>query len=167
MRVTVILLAATLLLSLSWSVPARAAPDAAAYQFTDPSQPISFEGKGWGHGLGLCQWGARGRAQAGQSAEQIVGAYYAGTSIQQAISPDLSIRVLVHADLRLNPGETPRITAQGGAWQLLTTNGATANGPQDGYLALSVAADGPRYAVKAPNGAILSEGSLSGPVVLR
>jgi stage II sporulation protein D len=35
-----------------------------------------FEGRGWGHGVGLCQWGARGRAKAGQSYQEILKAYY-------------------------------------------------------------------------------------------
>ena len=35
-----------------------------------------FEGHGWGHGVGLCQWGARGRAQAGQTYKDILKAYY-------------------------------------------------------------------------------------------
>jgi stage II sporulation protein D len=35
-----------------------------------------FEGRGWGHGVGLCQWGARGRASEGHSYRQILQAYY-------------------------------------------------------------------------------------------
>ena len=35
-----------------------------------------FEGHGWGHGVGFCQWGARGRAQAGQNYKDILKAYY-------------------------------------------------------------------------------------------
>ena len=37
---------------------------------------VHFEGRGWGHGVGLCQWGAKGRAAAGQSYSQILQAYY-------------------------------------------------------------------------------------------
>lgn len=40
-----------------------------------------FQGRGHGHGIGLCQWGARGRAFAGQTAEEILAAYYPGTMI--------------------------------------------------------------------------------------
>jgi SpoIID/LytB domain protein len=40
-----------------------------------------FRGGGWGHGRGLCQWGAQGRATAGASAEEIVKAYYPGAEI--------------------------------------------------------------------------------------
>jgi len=37
---------------------------------------VWFEGRGWGHGVGLCQWGARGRALAGQTSQQILETYY-------------------------------------------------------------------------------------------
>ncbi len=35
-----------------------------------------FEGHGLGHGVGLCQYGAEARARAGQSAEEILEAYF-------------------------------------------------------------------------------------------
>lgn len=38
-------------------------------------------GAGRGHGLGLCQWGADGRARAGQTAREILKAYYPGTRL--------------------------------------------------------------------------------------
>jgi stage II sporulation protein D len=38
-------------------------------------------GKGWGHGVGLCQVGAFGMAQAGSSFEEIVKHYYTGVSL--------------------------------------------------------------------------------------
>jgi stage II sporulation protein D len=40
-----------------------------------------FRGRGHGHGIGLCQWGARGRAIAGQSAEEMLAAYYPGATV--------------------------------------------------------------------------------------
>ena len=40
-------------------------------------------GAGWGHGVGLCQWGAVGRARAGQSEDQILSAYFPGTKIER------------------------------------------------------------------------------------
>jgi stage II sporulation protein D len=45
---------------------------------------FSFSGRGWGHGVGLCQYGARGRAAAGQTYEQILKAYYPGAVLQKA-----------------------------------------------------------------------------------
>ncbi len=38
-------------------------------------------GKGWGHGVGLCQVGAFGMAQSGSTFEQILRHYYAGVSV--------------------------------------------------------------------------------------
>lgn len=45
--------------------------------------PVSFafSGRGHGHGIGLCQWGARGRALSGQTAYEILAAYYPGTRV--------------------------------------------------------------------------------------
>ena len=40
-----------------------------------------FSGAGRGHGIGLCQWGARGRALAGQTAPEILAAYYPGAAL--------------------------------------------------------------------------------------
>ncbi len=41
-----------------------------------------FKGKGNGHGLGMSQWGARGRASAGQDYRKILGSYYSNTKIE-------------------------------------------------------------------------------------
>ena len=41
----------------------------------------AFRGGGWGHGVGMCQWGAIGRAGAGQGYRQILGAYFAGAEV--------------------------------------------------------------------------------------
>lgn len=41
---------------------------------------VDFTGRGYGHGRGLSQYGAKGRAQAGQTAAQILAAYYPGTT---------------------------------------------------------------------------------------
>lgn len=40
-----------------------------------------FYGGGWGHGVGMCQSGAMGRAERGQSYAEILRAYYRGTEI--------------------------------------------------------------------------------------
>jgi stage II sporulation protein D len=42
-----------------------------------------FTGKGWGHGVGLCQVGASGMAQAGASYEQILQHYYTGVTLRK------------------------------------------------------------------------------------
>ena len=40
-------------------------------------------GAGSGHGVGMCQWGAIGRARAGQSYEKILTTYFPGTKLEK------------------------------------------------------------------------------------
>lgn len=47
----------------------------------DQGNTVVFEGSGSGHGNGLCQWGAAGRARAGQKAEDILHSYYPGAQV--------------------------------------------------------------------------------------
>ena len=42
---------------------------------------LRVEGRGWGHGVGMCQWGAVGRARAGQSARAILETYFPGAHL--------------------------------------------------------------------------------------
>ncbi len=42
---------------------------------------ITLRGAGNGHGVGMCQWGAIGRARAGQDARTILAHYYPGTVV--------------------------------------------------------------------------------------
>jgi stage II sporulation protein D len=43
-----------------------------------------FTGKGWGHGVGLCQVGSAGMAQTGATHEQILKHFYSGISLETA-----------------------------------------------------------------------------------
>ncbi len=49
------------------------------------SLPVSFifDGAGWGHGVGMCQTGAIGRAKAGQEYAEILRHYYSGAKIEK------------------------------------------------------------------------------------
>lgn len=42
---------------------------------------VAFEGLGWGHGVGLCQWGAYYMSRAGKKAAEILYFYYPGSKI--------------------------------------------------------------------------------------
>ena len=52
-----------------------------------------INGRGWGHGLGMGQWGALGMARKGFSYDAILAHYYKGTELGQA--PSTKIRVLI------------------------------------------------------------------------
>ena len=43
---------------------------------------VAASGGGWGHGIGMCQVGAMGRARAGQDYRTILQSYYQGTTIR-------------------------------------------------------------------------------------
>jgi stage II sporulation protein D len=44
---------------------------------------VRAAGAGWGHGVGMCQWGAVGRARAGQNASTILTTYFPGTKLER------------------------------------------------------------------------------------
>ncbi len=48
------------------------------------SASLALSGTGYGHGVGLCQWGARVLGQTGASAQDIVAFYFPGTSLGRA-----------------------------------------------------------------------------------
>lgn len=50
-------------------------------RLTQARGSIAIEGGGLGHGVGLCQWGARGMAVAGKSANDILSFYFPGTEV--------------------------------------------------------------------------------------
>jgi stage II sporulation protein D len=45
---------------------------------------LTLHGGGNGHGVGMCQWGAIGRARAGQDFRTILATYYPGTTVGRA-----------------------------------------------------------------------------------
>jgi stage II sporulation protein D len=45
---------------------------------------LTIRGMGYGHGVGMCQWGAIGRARAGQDFRTILRTYYPGTTVARA-----------------------------------------------------------------------------------
>jgi stage II sporulation protein D len=44
---------------------------------------VTFETKGYGHAVGMCQYGARGMAENGYSYQVILGHYYGGSAIEK------------------------------------------------------------------------------------
>ncbi|MBD3286553.1 SpoIID/LytB domain-containing protein [candidate division WOR-3 bacterium] len=48
------------------------------FKIKEKQDVMVFEGHGWGHGVGMCQYGAMGMAKLGKSAKQILRHYYKG-----------------------------------------------------------------------------------------
>jgi stage II sporulation protein D len=61
----------------------------------DSTAPVTllFSGHGWGHGMGMAQWGTLGFARNGWSYERILAHYYRGTKLEQRGNP--TVRVLL------------------------------------------------------------------------
>ena len=84
-------------LAVAFSFMTAAAPTSAESSARLVSR-LTISGHGFGHGIGLSQWGAEERAKAGQTHQQILSFYYPGTEI--AFAASRSVRVLL--------GEGPR-----------------------------------------------------------
>jgi stage II sporulation protein D len=54
---------------------------------------IDFLGHGWGHGIGMSQYGSLGGAQAGATWQEIVAKYYTGTTLASIGTPTMRVRV--------------------------------------------------------------------------
>jgi stage II sporulation protein D len=74
--------------------PTSSTATATTTMTTSPaSSVVVFSGHGWGHGLGLSQWGAFGYAKHGWTFDRILAHYYTGTTLGPA--PVSTVRVLL------------------------------------------------------------------------
>jgi SpoIID/LytB domain protein len=62
------------------------------FSLSNANHTMALDGRGWGHGVGMVQWGAEGKAARGMTYEQILGYYYGGLKPVAAGEPD-EIRV--------------------------------------------------------------------------
>ncbi len=83
---------------------------------------VQFFGRGYGHGVGLSQYGARGRALAGQTADEILAAYYTGTTLATT-SPTRNVRVLLMTGYPAVSTARLRIYGRGGPWAIKGIDG--------------------------------------------
>jgi stage II sporulation protein D len=104
-----------LVVSLAGSTPGAARPSAQKALPGSPTFVIS--GRGWGHGVGMAQWGAYGFAQQGASYEEILAHYYRGTTLGPA--PVSKVRVfLAEGRSRLTVSSEAPFTVRDGIGQL-------------------------------------------------
>ena len=54
---------------------------------TTRKNSVVFRGRGWGHGVGMSQWGAEGMARQGSSFEEILNHYYSGIEVAEYEGP--------------------------------------------------------------------------------
>ncbi len=68
----------------------------AFFEIKAEGDQFRFEGRGWGHGVGLCQSGAIEMARQHKTAAQILDHYYPGTKLQK-------LRPITAEDVRIDP----------------------------------------------------------------
>jgi len=113
------------------------------------ADPFTFYGSGYGHGLGMSQWGAYGLAKRGWTHQRILTHFYSGTRVAQADQPPRTLRIgLVQGKLRI------RLTADGGPVDLRL--GSPVDGPAVGTIpdgaTWTVRVAGSRYEVDDASG---------------
>jgi SpoIID/LytB domain protein len=69
------------------------------YRAEQDGNTLVLSGRGWGHGIGMVQWGAFGKAERGLSYADILAAYYGGLRPEPAPLPG-TIRILIAEGLR-------------------------------------------------------------------
>jgi stage II sporulation protein D len=86
---------------------------AAAPALAESTSPMTFfvTGHGWGHGVGLAQWGANGYARSGSDYRSILLHYYQGTTIEARPAP--VVRVL------LADGRAHATLVSGAPWKVV------------------------------------------------
>lgn len=106
----------------------------ATFKVTVRSVPSSFtiKGSGFGHGVGMPQYGAYAQALAGRSSTTILSGYYTGGKVAYRTTPDtVAVQVFGPEPYGYTPGrysdETTSATVKvtGGSWRLRSAAGAT------------------------------------------
>jgi SpoIID/LytB domain protein len=151
------------------SVPADVSAGRVATPARLPTAPetapatITFYGRGYGHGVGMNQYGARGRALAGQDAATILAHYYQGTT-PGTTDPTRPIRILVLQAFKPSATKPLKLYGRGGAW---TIDGIDVSFPKDALLRVTKTATGFRLVVRDAAGALLLDRDTKGSIRVR
>jgi|GEM_PF-2214427 len=109
---------------------------------------VTVTGAGFGHGVGLSQYGARGQAEAGRTATQILRHYYTGTTV--AGYPDrLDLRVNVVHRGTLVRLDTTALAPGGGRLDLLPADAPAVAVPTGGSAAVTPVGSAVRVVVRS------------------
>jgi stage II sporulation protein D len=146
--------------------PARVAAAAPPVAAATALPSVAFYGRGYGHGVGMSQYGARGRALAGQLAPAILGHYYAGTT-PGSRDPKTIVRVLVLTGFAATSAKPATIVGLGGSW---TVDGIAKTFPAGAKLTLAPTASGATtwtLTVRSSTGTVLDTATVSSAVIVR
>jgi stage II sporulation protein D len=116
LRRTLLSLASAVALSAGAATVARGASVCTGTCFSAPAGSgalFVFSGHGWGHGVGMSQYGAYGYAQHGASFQQILTHYYPGTTLGPAPATKFRVLLADHKKKMSVSSEVPFTVADG------------------------------------------------------
>jgi SpoIID/LytB domain protein len=127
---------------------------------------VTFFGRGYGHGVGMSQYGARGRALAGQLAPEILAHYYPKTTLGTK-GPGTPVRILLLTGFKATAARPLTVVGLVGGW---TIGGIATTFPANARLTLGPTAAGAttwNLKVVSAAGAVLARKVVSGDVYVR
>jgi len=95
-----------------------------------PPDTFALTGSGYGHGVGLSQWGAYGMAKEGYDASSIVAHYYPNTSVAP-VQDDMDIRVNLFYRVASARMRAEALDAGGGPIEVTVGGNVVTGGPND------------------------------------
>ncbi len=128
-----------------WTGTARVLPtvDSPPDPCAAPSE-FTVNGAGWGHGVGMSQWGAYGMAKAGYDAAGIATYYYTGTAVTP-VQDDMDARINLLYQVSSAKVRAEPLDPSGGAIEVTVGPNVTVGGPLDEFR---FGVDGPNVTVK-------------------
>lgn len=167
--VAVALLASVIIVAGALPASALAAdPAPATVAVPDGTTPVgasvTIHGRGYGHGVGMSQHGARGRALEGATSTDILAHYYQGATVG-SVALDTMIRVRVLHDFKVSSTKPLVLYGRRGQWRF---DGSGTIYPKDSRVevrpTVTETASGTavawRVKVTGPDGAILRSGAI-------
>jgi SpoIID/LytB domain protein len=110
---------------------------------------FTFYGSGWGHGIGMSQYGALGLAQSGWGASRIIRHYYRGATLREQDPPLSLFRIGL-----LQYRKVVTLRAVQGSFLLKLSNGTAIERVAEGGSRRVVIRNG-RYRIRRPNGTLV------------
>jgi len=95
-------------------------------------ESFTLTGAGWGHGVGMSQWGAYAKAKEGRDAATIVTHYYTGTTVQP-VQDDMDVRINLQYQVASAQVRGEAVDAGGGAIEVNLGDRAVVAGPSESF----------------------------------
>jgi len=128
-----------------------------------PPPSFALVGSGYGHGVGMSQWGAFGMAKEGLDAAAIVTHYYAGTSVAP-VQDDMEIRVNLQYQVGTVKVRSEPVEKGGGAIEVTVGSNVVLGGPQDVF---TFTVSGTSVAVSRDSGGQVTDLGAAEDVIVR